>query len=386
MKRRGFWSSCVALAALMVMAFVGRASAGPVTGVRGFGPGAGSTDADPGKILGVVVNAAGEPVADATVLAMNPKGGFKKTTTGEKGGFEFPELAPGKWLLKGFKMGVGEGKAEAVVESGKTTEVKITLMTKTPPAPGKLVVHVVDGAGAAVAEASVKAFSKMGGKEGLTNGDGTVTFELKPGFYGVFAAKLGVGTGKGEAKIESEKTTEIKITLVGMPEPGSIKGIVVDGAGAPVGEAMVMVKGAPLGTKTNADGLFGFAKVKPGKYVVAAFKMGVGEGKAEAIVEAGKVTEVKIVLTAPPPPATGSIKGVVVDAAGAPVAEANVFVGPPGPGGQKAKTNADGTFVFEKVKVGKTGVFAEKMGVGKGFAEALVEEGKTTEVKITLKK
>lgn len=385
MKRRGFWSSCFAFAALMVMAFVGRTSAGPVTTAKGFGPGSG-TDTDPGKVVGIVVNAAGEPVAEATVLAMNPMGGFKQAKTGEKGGFEFPELKPGKWLVKGFKMGVGEGKAEAVVEAGKTTEVKITLMGKTPPTPGKLVVHVVDGTGAPVAEANVKAFSKMGGKEGLTNGDGTVTFELKPGFYAVFAAKMGVGTGKGEAKVESDKTTEIKIALQMLPEPGSIKGIVVDGTGAPVAEAMVKLVNTPLGTKTNANGLFGFPKVKPGTYVVAAFKMGVGEGKAEAIVEAGKVTEVKIVLTAPPPPATGSVKGVVVDAAGAPVAQAFVKVGPPGPGGLTTKTNDNGEFVFEKVKVGKNVVFAEKMGVGKGFAEILVEEGKTTEVKIALKK
>ncbi len=390
MKRRGFWSSCVALAALMVMAVIGRASAGPTTGPQVFSPGGGNPDMNPGKIVGVVVNAAGEPVAEAMVLAMNPMGGFKQTKTGEKGGFAFPELMPGKWLLKGFKMGVGEVKAEAVVESGKVTEVKITLMAKTPPAPGKLVVHVVDGAGAPVAEANVKAFNNMGFKEGMTNEKGTVVFELKPGFYAVLAAKMGVGTGKGEAKVESDKTTEIKVTLQMLPEPGKIVGVVVDGAGEPVAMAGVKLLSptGPTGqqTMTGEKGLFAFEKVKPGKYVVLAFKMGVGEGKAEVTVESGKVSEVKVVLTAPPPPATGSVKGIVVDAAGAPVGEAFVHVGPPPPGGQSTKTNGDGQFGFEKVKIGKTVVFAEKMGVGKGFAEILVEEGKTTEVKITLKK
>jgi Carboxypeptidase regulatory-like domain len=299
MKRRGFWSVLTLAIAAAALAFAGRASAGPVPGSLGLN-GGGGNDTDPGKLVGTVVNAAGEAVEGATVLATSPTGGFKQAKSGANGGFEFPELKPGKWMVKAFKMGIGWGMTEATVESGKTTEVKIVLKGYTPPATGKLVVSVVNQAGEAVADAGVQAFSMMGGAFGKTDAKGTVSFDLKAGTYSVLASKLGVGQGKGEAKVEEGKTTEIKIVLIAPPPPatGSVKGVVVDGAGAPVAEAMVSI-GGPAGganTKTNEAGEFAFEKVKVGKNFVFAQKMGVGFGYAEIAVEEGKTTEVKITL------------------------------------------------------------------------------------------
>ncbi len=388
LKRRGMMGMLSLLIAAVVLGLTGRSIAGPV--IKGIG-GSGSSDAGTGKIVGVVVDQAGEAVAEADVVAFKVKGmGFKKAKTGPKGGFELVDLQPGAWIVKGMKKGVGFGDAKAEVKTDETTEVKITLMGKQPPAAGSIKGVVVDEAGNPVAEASV---GLMGAKNGTkTNEKGEFAFEkVKVGKHVVVAFKKDVGEGKAEAVVEAGKTTEVKIVLKPKmpPAAGKIVGVVVDEAGNAVAEATVTLL-TPMGpgpqTKSGEKGGFVFENVKPGKYLVLAGKMGVGEGKAEAVVEAGKTTEVKIVLVAKQPPATGSVKGVVVDSTGAPVAEANVKIGPAGPGGLMTKTNEKGEFVFEKVKVGKALVVAFKPGVGEGKAEAMVEAGKTTEVKIELKK
>jgi Carboxypeptidase regulatory-like domain len=305
LKRRGMLGMLSLLIAAIVLGFTTRAQAGPTLNGQSFGHG---TRADAGKIVGQVVDTAGAPVAEAEVWAFKVKGpGFKKGKTGEKGGFDLGEVAPGAWIVKAAKKDVGFGQAKAEVKAGETTKLMITLMGKQAPAPGKIVGIVIDDQGEPVADANVS---------------------------------------------------------IGAPGSG------------PGGQK----------TKSNEKGVFVFEKVKPGKVVVFGAKEGVGAGKAEVAVKPGETAEVKIVIVPKQPPAAGKIVGIVVDEAGNPVALANVKIGPPGPGGLMTKTNEKGEFAFEKVKVGKAVVFAEKMGVGKGAVETTVEAGKTSEVKIMLKK
>jgi hypothetical protein len=173
-------------------------------------------------------------------------------------------------------------------------------------------------------------------------------------------------------------------------EPGGIAGVIVNGDGAPVAGALVVLlhDGHALkATKSGEKGGFAFKNLKAGEYGVAAAKIGVGKGGAKAIVEDGKITEIKIVLMKPPPPPKpGAIVGVVV--------------GPDGNGVQGAfihfhligKLYGKSTFSGEKggyksgaLPPGKYAVFAGKKGVGMAKAQVEVVSEKITELKLELK-
>ena len=99
----------------------------------------------------------------------------------------------------------------------------------------------------------------------------------------------------------------VGVVVLGMPgralaqelRPGRIVGQVVDTAGAPVEGANVVLWHADrvvARAVSGADGRFEFARVRPGRYVVAAGKAGVGRGREPVAVKPGEVSTVKIAL------------------------------------------------------------------------------------------
>jgi hypothetical protein len=82
--------------------------------------------------------------------------------------------------------------------------------------------------------------------------------------------------------------------------PGRIVGQVVDSAGAPVAGAHVVLRQDDreiARTVTGPEGKFAFDRIRPGRYVVAAEKAGVGRGRGPVLVKSGEVSRIKITLT-----------------------------------------------------------------------------------------
>lgn len=85
------------------------------------------------------------------------------------------------------------------------------------------------------------------------------------------------------------------------------------------------------------------------------------------------------------PTDAGSIRGVVVDGRGQPVAGATVALNAPGrPEIVVVRTNERGVFAFPRVRPGQYGITAKKRGVGSGAVRVAVRSGEAVTVRIQL--
>ncbi len=129
---------------------------------------------------------------------------------------------------------------------------------------------------------------------------------------------------------------------------GMIQGSVADESGSAIAGATLTNSMTPLTVTTDAQGAFVLPDVPIGACWLTASATGYTSLEMMATVAAGAVTEVDIILT-PMLASTGSISGVVLDAAGEPLADALVAVE-----GQAstALTVADGSFLVDDIAVG----------------------------------
>src|SRR4051812_712783 len=81
---------------------------------------------------------------------------------------------------------------------------------------------------------------------------------------------------------------------------GTVTGTVRDAAGVPVAGATVSLRagGAPRRTLTDAAGIFTFQQVRVGGYDLTAAQPGFGPVTLHLTVDAGRTTQVPIVLRA----------------------------------------------------------------------------------------
>ena len=90
-------------------------------------------------------------------------------------------------------------------------------------------------------------------------------------------------------------------SLVGATDTGTISGLVMDQDGAPVSEALVVVKGANKFATTNYDGYYVITPVPTGCFKVSASRVGYGEQTIEDVkVNAGLRTNATFELSRAP--------------------------------------------------------------------------------------
>ncbi len=215
--------------------------------------------------------------------------------------------------------------------------------------------------------------------------DGTfVLTGLAPGEYTLAAAA------------DSYRSRSLPVTLAAEERPRPlavlldtglvIAGEVVDRSGAPVAGADVTVSAAESstgmgrqgGARARSDdmGAFRAEGLAPGRYQVTA--RADGGRTARDVVEAG-AGHVRLELAQ-----TGAVEGRVLDADGAPVAAAELFAW--GPDGRSATASADGSFRFPELSPGSYRVVASADGWAPDSAEVTVEEGRTANAELTLKR
>ncbi|MBM4108653.1 MAG: carboxypeptidase regulatory-like domain-containing protein [Phycisphaerae bacterium] len=300
----------------------------------------------------------------------------------------------------------------------------------TPPPPGVIEGIVVRQANtpttppAPVAGATVKVFMAPATtpnptpvREGVSDDHGRFRFEgLAAGAYLVRASKEGVGIGSAGAQLTTTAGARVHIVLVPPPPPpgpapGVLEGLVVRGSNTPtpqptpVAGATVRVfphvsttpRPDPVREGTTDDhGRFHFEGLRAGAYVVVAFKDGVGEGRASAMLTELHGARVTVVLVPPPPPPPppGVLEGTVFAATTAgpvPVPDAEVMVfrvpmtTPHQPPVRVGTTDVHGNFRFEGLRPGRYHAVAQREGLGRGHAYALLTEAFGARVRILLR-
>lgn len=250
-------------------------------------------------------------------------------------------------------------------------------------------------------------------REATSGSDGTFRFEgLAPGRYRLNVLKAGyVGLVPGAPPppfITIEAGAPVAAPVIALQRGGVIAGRVLSPSGEPVAEARVMAMrrppGAPAGrlamsgppAMTNDLGEFRLHSLAPGEYYVQAtprigppnarstpsatmlaptFYPGTTEmANAQPVTIGGGATLGSIEIGILQVPAF-SIKGIVVDEAGAPVANAAVMLGadpslgvPSFGGPSRTRTAADGTFSIEGVASGTYRLTAAAPTVSKAAA------------------
>lgn len=254
-------------------------------------------DNRPGALAGGVFNADG-PVADATVVVRNRAGEVARTRTGPDGRFGIRELPAGTYSVSAAKDGVGRGAASVQIRPGTVTSVRIELRTMQDVLGG--VAGVVSNADGPVADAVVILRNARGEvARTTTNADGVYGFRgLRPGVYGLTAAKRGVGEGSTRAEVTAGHVTRAPITLVAPPQAGTLNGHVGrNGAIVAGAQVTASLNGRVVGQMLSGrDGSFSFANLRPGHYVVTAALRGVGSGTTEADVTAGGTTTIRVII------------------------------------------------------------------------------------------
>ncbi|HEY0133060.1 MAG TPA: carboxypeptidase regulatory-like domain-containing protein, partial [Nannocystis sp.] len=334
-----------------------------------------------GQLRGKVLDEGGKPVKDVSI-AISDGVQHQQKASGDDGSFHFEHVSAGEYRVTAQR-GWTELKApgasdddvhgeKVTVANGSVAEVKLVVEGNA----GKITGVVRDADGAPVADAFVEATresdsaaASAGGavRDGrwgsfwntphLTDQDGRFTLDdLEKGKHALRAHRK----GGGEALLEHvDLGGDVVLTIA---SAGRMSGVVsLKGGGAPE-EFTVSVEDEQTGFSRNdhffrSNGAWSLAEVPAGKYKVRV-SSGPGSAEAEAVMTEGKDTsDVKIELA---PKVT--VRGKVVDLAGAPVAGLRVMVSAPGTwsfgeGEEKLNiTDAQGNYEVEHAPTGQVSV------------------------------
>jgi protocatechuate 3,4-dioxygenase beta subunit len=356
---------------------------------------------EPGaSVTGRLVDGAGAPVTKGFVMLeplvhggdVNVQAGADQQP-GPDGRFRIRGVRKGSWRLRAHCPGVAPGSATVEVAGRGDVDVGdvvcaallgIDVVVQDPdgaPVEGAVVEAGLGGGGMMVAIMAVDSDSKgeapafMAQRQGRTGVDGRAHLEgLEPGGYTVRASCPPFADGWGEARVVAG--TPPDPVTVQLTEGGKVEGRVLPAAGEPSPPPPTSVslfrRGREMpvsSTKSGPDGAFFFERVSPGEYRLGlglAFGGGSpGPGGSPAKADWFRVDDGASVTRSLERPPSGTVEGVVRDAAGAPLAGAEVGLGfldtfrpgDPGVMAQKTtRTDAAGRFRFEALAPGRQGL------------------------------
>ena len=222
-----------------------------------------------------VARASGVGLAGAGAVLSNQQNTYKTLTTsgGTPGGFTFPQVPPGQYVLTIEKFGFSSVSAEVSVAPGQVKTVDETL---DPISATSLATGTVQGAVESLATAKpvVGAVISLDGSATSTPTDSNGTFTLHnvaPGAHTVTAACPALNScrsldpGTGVVGTVAYESTSVQATLslgglafaptILMPQLDRLAGVVLDGSGARVPN--------PVVTLTNAETGISYTPVQP---------------------------------------------------------------------------------------------------------------------------
>lgn len=343
-----------------------------------------------GTITGTVRNDDGSPAAGnylAIMVGFSPSDA--RAETAEDGTYRFDHVPPGAVqvarVIRGRSMPelrpatVREGET-TVVDFGDPAPIVVTgsVLVGDEPIPGaQLMFHPTD----AVLADPVTSRSDAEGR-----------FEAgfrRPGTYTVIVTEFSPrGNMTAEIDVPDQSTAERNIVFAS----GTISGTVVDADGAPISLAQVVAhrpeadRTTPPFAVSEEDGTFRIHGVPPGTYLVVASAEGhTSETRLDVIVGPGEAVEdLNFTLDA-----GRVVRGIVVDPAGRPIAEAIVSVSVADAhtaGASVARTDVHGRFVSTAPGPGEVSVqaFAPGWALGRATGESANTAGEAPEITVRL--
>jgi RNA polymerase sigma-70 factor (ECF subfamily) len=308
----------------------------------------------------IVSDPSGRPIPNVPVAVLprrsDCEGWFELVTavTGADGTCTVAGLAPGRWDIRAI------GGHGAEVRAGQCTTAELEIPDEIAPpvaVRGRVVHH--DGRPASGASIVVKQQGGMHSEVvGVADGAGRFEATVVRGFLLLGARLAGFAPSPHQGCREGEA-----VELV-LPGPGAgVAGLVVDGNGAPVHDALVQVgelrrsrqwtdaRGVlqeappPQRLRTDHEGRFAAADLVADEISVQVRADGFAPFHCYVRTVAGQTIEAHCALS----PGV-ALRGRVVDEAGAPVRGAWVSLG--GTSGDERQTDADGRFGYRHVKPG----------------------------------
>jgi uncharacterized GH25 family protein len=297
------------------------------------------------RLEGQVVDDADKPVGGATVvLQSNPP---RTTTTEDDGSFAFDKLVGRTYTLVARAPAGIAGPVTARL-TGKTEPVILQLR-------GAGAVEVaVTGPSGPVAGATVE-LRGLDRQSASSGADGVAVFaSVVPGGYEVVADAPKLARGQVTTRVGTGGVTKVTVALrSGAPVSGKVMA-----EGRPVAGARVVYVGASDWTAsgdeqldaviTAADGTFAFPAMPAGSYRFVARHPPEAPGSSAIVTLDGTTPKTEVLVELAP---GATVRGVVVDAGGAPVPAARVRVGidaqtPFGDGPRQAYTDDSGRFAI----------------------------------------
>ncbi|PFG05371.1 carboxypeptidase regulatory-like domain-containing protein [Bacillus sp. es.034] len=264
---------------------------------------------DPGRITGTVVDSpGGNPIAGASVNIVNSSGNLITTVlTDSNGLFMVEGLAPDNYTVNVFAANFQNGTVGALVSSGQTTPVSVSLL----PNPGSItgtVTPIVPNTIIQLRDVNNVLIDSV-----VANQDGTFSFNnLTPGTYTVSATAPNYSTAQAGVSVLASQASSVSLTLT--PNPGSVSGVVTDNMGTPIGNATIQVfdqSNILIGTGfTDASGHYVIGNLPSGSFTVVANAPGFGQVITGVSLGVGQdLTDVNISLI----PNPGSINGQITN-------------------------------------------------------------------------
>lgn len=311
--------------------------------------------ARPGTLSGVVRDDAGSPVAGAEVIGQSRDLRREKTDSDGRFFLELPEGSWGFWALAdGF---IGSSVAIVHVTAGEEYRADFTLGA-TSVVSGMVVDEEGNPVGGGRVLARPHAPDEKTGYTGI-EADGAFSFALAPGAYELTVEHDRYATTSLEV---TTPAADLRVVVVRGP---TIRGVVLDAKGQPVGDAQVEASSGTqerVTTSKRFDGRFELGGLERGRYLVKATSSEqVPIFTVTAEVDLSRRPEAEIVLRFPE---GKDISGSVIDTSGSPLAGVEVLAMPCGDDEAdcseevhlSAVTGADGRFIL-------TGATAARYGI-----------------------
>ncbi|MDA1222554.1 MAG: carboxypeptidase-like regulatory domain-containing protein, partial [Planctomycetota bacterium] len=355
------------------------------------GGGGGDARAAPSIIVVVTWEGTGEPVVDLPVHALRAEGGAwaprADGRTDARGEARLPDLVAGTWVVR---TALGAKQAEVEVGEGESVRVRFAI------ARGVQVLGEVVGAnGLPIGGASIWLSEPwddaQGAEVAVSGADGRFVIEGAHRGQSVGASAPGYAASAVVPVQSDAGSREVRLVLA-VPM-GTVRGLVRDQSGAPVGGARILLGSpdrpfdrrgadgarlrgpAPALVEADDDGRFVAEHLEPGAARVEADAEGHGPFLGEVTIASGGVTDVVLTL-----PAAGAVRGVCRDGAGTPIA--GVVVGTEGGlvlGTRQARSRDDGSYVLEGLAEGLTVLAAaRRQGAVDVRGEVVVVAGRET--------
>ncbi|GMK37253.1 hypothetical protein PCCS19_03060 [Paenibacillus sp. CCS19] len=268
-----------------------------------------------GALSGKVTDLNGLPLPDVVIRAYRNNIIIARVSTTEDGTYTIGNLAPDVYTVSARTDGFGGDTVGAIIESSVTTTINFKLV----PDPGMIVGTITDGSGNPIVGAAVAVQNNVDGGPVLltrilseTNG-AYIIASLAPGNYIVNVSAANFQNQYASARVQSDAQTLLNFTL--LPNPGFIRGAVVDNQGNPIVGAGIQIRVTSangitvFSLFTDPIGQFQTSSLTPGIYTIFASADNFQTASATVDVPQGAAAQLRLVLN----PVPGSIQGTVSD-------------------------------------------------------------------------